>query len=221
MRADPRRQLCRNYPAAENRQGGRGLTKADQRLAESPRPPAALSARGGPGRLRQAQRRHRHLTKLTEEYPGCPSPYNNLAVLYASQNQLDKSRAALEMAIRTNPSYATAHETWATSMPSWPARPTARRCSSTAATPIPCAPNWPDPQPVHGRAPRLSPPCGCNAPRPRTGSRRRSNQGNNPGRGACIQRHARPPRRPPRQKLLRLRRAPTPNRPQSILRCGM
>jgi tetratricopeptide (TPR) repeat protein len=49
-------------------------------------------------------------TKLTEDYPELPEPYNNLAVLYASQNQLDKARTALEMAIRTNPSYSTAHE---------------------------------------------------------------------------------------------------------------
>ncbi len=49
-------------------------------------------------------------TKLTEEYPELPEPYNNLAVLYAGQSQFDKARAALEMAIRTNPSYATAHE---------------------------------------------------------------------------------------------------------------
>jgi ketosteroid isomerase-like protein len=48
--------------------------------------------------------------KLTEDYPELPEPYNNLAVLYAAQNQYDKARAALEMAIRTNPSYATAHE---------------------------------------------------------------------------------------------------------------
>jgi tetratricopeptide (TPR) repeat protein len=49
-------------------------------------------------------------TKLTEDHPELPEPYNNLAVLYAGQNQFDKARAALEMAIRTNPSYATAHE---------------------------------------------------------------------------------------------------------------
>ncbi len=49
-------------------------------------------------------------TKLTEDYPELPEPYNNLAVLYAQQDQLDKARTALEMAIRTNPGYATAHE---------------------------------------------------------------------------------------------------------------
>lgn len=49
-------------------------------------------------------------TKLTEEHPDLPEPYNNLAVLFASSGQYDKARAALEMAIRTNPTYATAHE---------------------------------------------------------------------------------------------------------------
>ena len=49
-------------------------------------------------------------TALTEDYPELPEPYNNLAVLYASQGQYDKARSALEMAIRTHPSYATAHE---------------------------------------------------------------------------------------------------------------
>ena len=49
-------------------------------------------------------------TQLTKEFPELPEPYNNLAVLYANQNQLDKSRQALEQAIRTNPSYSTAHE---------------------------------------------------------------------------------------------------------------
>jgi tetratricopeptide (TPR) repeat protein len=48
--------------------------------------------------------------KLTEDYPELPEPYNNLAVLYASQGQYEKAKTALEMAIRTHPSYGTAHE---------------------------------------------------------------------------------------------------------------
>ena len=48
--------------------------------------------------------------KLSEDYPELPEPYNNLAVLYASQGQYEKARAALESSIRTHPSYATAHE---------------------------------------------------------------------------------------------------------------
>ena len=49
-------------------------------------------------------------TELTQEFPELPEPYNNLAVLYASQGEYEKARSALEMAIRTHPSYATAHE---------------------------------------------------------------------------------------------------------------
>ena len=49
-------------------------------------------------------------TKLTEDYPELPEPYNNLAVIYAQQKQYDKAKQALEQAIRTHPSYATAHE---------------------------------------------------------------------------------------------------------------
>jgi len=52
----------------------------------------------------------RIFTELTQEFPELPEPYNNLAVLYASQGQYDKARSSLEMAIRTHPSYATAHE---------------------------------------------------------------------------------------------------------------
>ena len=49
-------------------------------------------------------------TELTQDYPELPEPYNNLAVLYSAQGQYEKARAALETAIRTHPSYATAHE---------------------------------------------------------------------------------------------------------------
>ncbi|QKS30757.1 tetratricopeptide repeat protein [Accumulibacter sp.] len=49
-------------------------------------------------------------SKLIEDYPELPEPYNNLAVLYAQQKQYDKARTALEMAIRIQPNYATAYE---------------------------------------------------------------------------------------------------------------
>jgi tetratricopeptide (TPR) repeat protein len=49
-------------------------------------------------------------TGLTEDYPELPEPYNNLAVLYASQSKYEAAKNALEMAIRTHPSYATAYE---------------------------------------------------------------------------------------------------------------
>jgi tetratricopeptide (TPR) repeat protein len=48
--------------------------------------------------------------QLTQDYPELPEPYNNLAVLYAGQNQYEHALAALQMAIRINPSYAVAQE---------------------------------------------------------------------------------------------------------------
>ncbi len=48
--------------------------------------------------------------ELTREHPDLPEPYNNLAVIYASQGDFEKARDALQQAISTHPSYATAHE---------------------------------------------------------------------------------------------------------------
>ena len=98
-------QLLKAGKAAE------ALTKADQRLSATPHDPQLRFLKG----VAQAESGKpadavATFTKLTEDYPELPEPYNNLAVLYANQNQLDKARTALEMAIRTNPSYATAHE---------------------------------------------------------------------------------------------------------------
>lgn len=47
-------------------------------------------------------------SKLIEDFPDLPEPYNNLAVLYAARGEYDKARATLDQAIRTNPTYATA-----------------------------------------------------------------------------------------------------------------
>ena len=87
------------------------LQKADQFLTAKPRDPMMRFLRGIS--LSQAGRAPEAITaftKLTEDYPELPEPFNNLAVLYAQQGQYDKARNALEMAIRTNPSYATAYE---------------------------------------------------------------------------------------------------------------
>jgi tetratricopeptide (TPR) repeat protein len=87
------------------------MAKADQYLAGKPRDPQMRFIKGviqtEAGKPADAIST---FTKITQDYPELPEPYNNLAVLYAGQNQFDKARAALEMAIRTNPSYATAHE---------------------------------------------------------------------------------------------------------------
>jgi len=52
----------------------------------------------------------RIFTKLTQDYPALPEPYNNLAALYAAQGQYEAARDVLERALHTNPSYSTAHD---------------------------------------------------------------------------------------------------------------
>jgi Tfp pilus assembly protein PilF len=48
--------------------------------------------------------------RMTEEFPELPEPYNNLAVIFASQGQLERARTLLEAALAIRPDYATAHE---------------------------------------------------------------------------------------------------------------
>ncbi|MDD2879013.1 MAG: tetratricopeptide repeat protein [Rhodoferax sp.] len=87
------------------------MTRVDSQLAAKPADPQLRFLKGVIQRnLGKQDDAIATFTKLTEDYPELPEPYNNLAVLYAGQGQYDKARVALEMAIRTNPSYATAHE---------------------------------------------------------------------------------------------------------------
>ncbi len=87
------------------------LDRVDAALSKQPKDARARFLRGliltEQNRLPEAIK---VFTALTEDYPELPEPYNNLAVIYASQGQDDKARQALEMAIRTHPTYATAHE---------------------------------------------------------------------------------------------------------------
>lgn len=47
---------------------------------------------------------------LARDFPEMPEPFNNLAVLYARNGRYEEARDALESALVTHPSYATAHE---------------------------------------------------------------------------------------------------------------
>ena len=91
--------------------GTEALAKADKYLADKPKDPQMRFLKGviqtQAGNTTEAIAT---FTALTQDYPELPEPYNNLAALLASQNQLDKARTALEMAIRINPGYAIAHE---------------------------------------------------------------------------------------------------------------
>lgn len=87
------------------------LSRADASLAKNPRD---VQMRFFKGVILTEQNKSAEaiaiFTRLTEDYPNLPEPYNNLAVLYAAAGQYEKARSALDAAIRTNPSYATAYE---------------------------------------------------------------------------------------------------------------
>ncbi len=87
------------------------LTKADQYLANNPRDPQMRFLKGliqqDSGKPTEAIATY---TRLIEDYPELPEPYNNVAVLYAGQGQFEKARASLETAIRNSKGYAVAHE---------------------------------------------------------------------------------------------------------------
>lgn len=87
------------------------IAKSDAYLAAKPRDPQMRFLKGvaqkDAGKTAEAITT---FSKLTEEFPELPEPYNNLAVLYANQNQFDKAKVALEMALKTNAGYAIAYE---------------------------------------------------------------------------------------------------------------
>ncbi len=87
------------------------LAAAQRFIADKPRDPQMRFLLGV---IQTESGRHtdavQTFTELTQEYPELPEPYNNLAVLLAGQGQVGKARDALEMAVRTNPDYAVAHE---------------------------------------------------------------------------------------------------------------
>ena len=92
-------------------QYGDALSKADSFLAKHPRD-AQMRFLKGVILTEQGKSPEAIVvfTKLTEDFPELPEPYNNLAVLYAAGGQYEKARIALDAAIRTSPTYATAYE---------------------------------------------------------------------------------------------------------------
>lgn len=87
------------------------LAKVDTYLANNPKD---AQGRFLKGLILTELNRHAEAIKvfsdLTTDYPQLPEPHNNLAVLYAAQGQYERAKQSLEQAIRTHPSYATAHE---------------------------------------------------------------------------------------------------------------
>src|SRR5688572_33107193 len=107
-RADDMQDASRMLKAGQHQQA---LERVNKVLAAKPRDPQARFLKGliftDQGNTKDAID---IFTKLTQDYPELPEPYNNLAVIYAAQGQYDKARVALEQSIRTHPSYATAYE---------------------------------------------------------------------------------------------------------------
>ena len=89
----------------------KALKKVDQLLVAKPNDPDLRLQRGVA--LSQLNRQAEAIVvfqKLIESHPELPGPYNNLAVLYGNQGDYEKARQALELAFRTNPTYATAFQ---------------------------------------------------------------------------------------------------------------
>ena len=87
------------------------LDKDEQYLKAEPRDPQGRFLKGLIlTEQKKTQEAIQVFQGLTEDFPELPEPYNNLAVLYASQGNYEKAKSALELAIHTHPTYATAHE---------------------------------------------------------------------------------------------------------------
>jgi tetratricopeptide (TPR) repeat protein len=96
---------------ASQGQQAAALSKVNNYLIDNPKDVQALFIKGVLlAELNKRDDAIKVFTDITTKYPNLPEPYNNLAVLYADQGQYDKARVALETAIKTHPSYATAHE---------------------------------------------------------------------------------------------------------------
>ncbi len=91
-------------------QQAQALSKVDSILASQPKDAQARFIKGliltEQGKTEESIR---IFTSLTVDYPELPEPYNNLAVIYASQGLYEKAKITLEAALRTHPSYSTAH----------------------------------------------------------------------------------------------------------------
>jgi hypothetical protein len=92
-------------------QHDKALKLIDESLVKNPRDPQMRFRRGVA--LSMLDRKAEALAvfqKLVEDHPDMPAPYNNMAVILGAQGDYEKSRQALEKAIRTNPAYATAYQ---------------------------------------------------------------------------------------------------------------
>jgi Flp pilus assembly protein TadD len=87
------------------------LERVDSYLAKRPREPRGRFLKGVIlSEQKKVPDAIKVFVELTHDFPELPEPHNNLAVLHAGQGEYEKARAALEMAVRSNPRYAVAYE---------------------------------------------------------------------------------------------------------------
>jgi Flp pilus assembly protein TadD len=87
------------------------LARADAHLAKNPRDAQMRFVRGVIlAEMKDTAGAREVFERLTEEFPELPEPYNNLAVIAASQGQLQRARTLIESALAIRPDYATALE---------------------------------------------------------------------------------------------------------------
>ena len=89
----------------------KALTQADAVIAAKPRAAAVRFLKGV--MLTDLKRRPEAIEvflALTQDFPELPDPYNNLAVLYAADGQLEPALVALRQALRNDPTHLAARE---------------------------------------------------------------------------------------------------------------
>ncbi len=106
--ATPLEEVRKLIAAGRSKQA---LAFADEQLVKNPRNAQMRFVRGVIlSDMNDNDAARATFEQLTEDFPELPEPYNNLAVLYAASGELERARAALELALIARPDYATAHE---------------------------------------------------------------------------------------------------------------
>jgi len=87
------------------------LEKVEAYIAQQPREPQGRFLKGLVlTEQKKTAEAIQVFTSLNQDFPELAEPYNNLAVLYASQGNYERAKTVLELAIQTHPGYAIAHE---------------------------------------------------------------------------------------------------------------
>lgn len=92
-------------------QTAEALQRADKHLASHPKDAGMRFLTGVMlAELQRPAEASAVFERMIADYPELPEPYNNLAALKAAAGDYDGAKAALDQALRANPSMATAHE---------------------------------------------------------------------------------------------------------------